>query len=306
MSLPPPGALARVNDEYLTAAQIDREILVNRVYASLSADAVARAETRTAILERLITQRLEAQAASRAGATVTDGDLDATITQMSAHQHWSLEQLGTALTRQGLTRADLRGSLRDVLLVTRYADDVLTQGAGNSPAALTQQQTWAQQVVRAGRVVRYGDPEGTQAPRPGAPAPDFTLADLTGRPTTLAAFRGRPVLLNFWAPWCQPCRTEMPLLTATYRQAQTTGDPGQALVVLAVAINSAPDTMRAFRDEFQVPFPILHDPDLAVASRYGLGPIPTSFLIDRGGVIRWVQVGTWSDALLRDKLPLTP
>ena len=152
-------------------------------------------------------------------------------------------------------------------------------------------------------MIRYGSPEMAGA-RIGAPAPDFTLSDLAGQPTSLAALRGRPVLVNFWATWCQPCRVEMPVLLKAYRQAQAARP--DALVVLAVAYKSAPSTISAIRREFDLPFPVLPDTQGEVLNRYGVGPIPTSFLIDRQGIIRWMRVGTWDDALLADKLQLVP
>ncbi|MGI8586303.1 MAG: redoxin domain-containing protein [Chloroflexia bacterium] len=304
LSQPPQGALARVNGEYITAAQVDREILINRVFSSLTANAQDRAETRTAVMERIITQRLEAQAVMRTGMTVSDADLDAEIMHLSSIQNWTPAQLDTALARQGLSRADLRASLHDILLVTRYADEVLATSVGSPNQVYTVQNNWATQVARDAKVVRYGDPDGAQAPRPGAPAPDFTLLDLDGNSVSMSSLRGGPVLLNFWAPWCQPCRVEMPILVNTYKQMHATGPADKGLAVLAVAINSSPSTLAAFRKEFGLPFPVFLDTDMRVLNLYRIGPIPTSILIDRQGVVRWVQVGAWNDTLLRDKLQL--
>ena len=89
-----------------------------------------------------------------------------------------------------------------------------------------------------------------------------------------------------------------------YRQAQAARP--DALVVLVVAYKSALSTISAFRREFDLPFPVLPDTQGEVLNRYGVGPIPTSFLIDRQGVIRWMRVGTWDDTLLADKLQLVP
>lgn len=301
-SRPPPGALARVNEVYITTAQLDREVLIRRVFSELSAGS-GGAETRTAMLERLINQQREAQAVTRTGMVITAADLDSEIDRVRIRQGWTAAQLAAALTRQGLSRSDLRASLQDVTLVTRYAEQVLAAPSRDSAMTFDRQSAWAGAVARSSQVIRYGSPEMAGA-RIGAPAPDFTLLDLTGQPTALAAFRGRPVLVNFWATWCQPCRVEMPVLMKAYRQVQAARP--DALVVLAVAYKSAPSTVSAFRREFDLPFPVLPDTQGEVLNRYGVGPIPTSFLIDRQGIIRWMRVGTWDDALLADKLQLVP
>ena len=74
----------------------------------------------------------------------------------------------------------------------------------------------------------------------------------------------------------------------------------------AIAVSSAPDTLTAFRNEFVRPFPIIHDSDNRIASLYRVGPIPTSFLIDRQGIIRWVHVNMMDAALLQEKLQAVP
>ena len=306
LARPPPGTLARVNGEPITAAMLDREILLNRTLSELANDGAGVAATRAATLERLISLRMQAQAAERAGGTVTEADLDVAIARLAAAQQWSAAQLDAALARQGLSRADLRAGLRDPVLVTRYVNEVVTKNARDTNHARALENTWFGQVQRTTSIERLGDPDSEAAPRPGASAPDFTLQDLQGQPVRLADLRGRPVLINFWATWCQPCRIEMPVLVSAYRQAHATTPDSQGLALLAVATNSAPDTVVAFNKEFAMPFSVLIDADNQVTNRYRIGPIPTSYLVDRQGVIRWVHVGVWTDALLREKLQLIP
>lgn len=214
-------------------------------------------------------------------------------------------QLDAALTRQGISRADWRASLHDVVLVTRYATEVLAPGGSSQAEVFARQNRWANTVAQSSTVRRYRSPEALTAPRVGAPADDFTLRNLDGQPVSLGALRGRPLLINFWAPWCQPCRVEMPVLVRASQQAQQ-ADPQGGLIVLAVAIKSEADSVRAFRKEFALPFPVLLDSDNRVLNRYGVDSIPTSLLIDRQGTIRWIQRGTWDDFLLGEKLRLMP
>lgn len=120
----------------------------------------------------------------------------------------------------------------------------------------------------------------------GALAPDFLLESLGGGELRLTDFRGRPVVLNFWATWCQPCRKEMPQFVRAYDEF---GDQG--LVVLAVNLQEGKSIVRPFADDFGMTFPIAIDRDGEVGDRYRLLGLPTTFFIDRDGVIRTAFTG---------------
>ncbi|MFL5802851.1 MAG: TlpA disulfide reductase family protein [Roseiflexaceae bacterium] len=126
-------------------------------------------------------------------------------------------------------------------------------------------------------------------PLDGQSAPDFTLKTLDGSTVTLAKLQGQPVLINFWASWCEPCRAEMPEIVRAAEAHKADG-----LVVLAINTtfqDSLPEA-QAFAKEFHMLFPVLLDDTGAVArDAYGLRVLPMSFFINRKGVIAHRQIG---------------
>ena len=119
-------------------------------------------------------------------------------------------------------------------------------------------------------------------------APDFTLPDMDGEPYALQDFRGKVVLINFWATWCPPCRKEMPALEALYKKL---GD--ESFTVLAVNQWEDPDHVFAYTGELNVfpTFQILFDPESAISEKYSVKGLPTSFLIDKKGRLAYRAVG---------------
>ncbi len=126
------------------------------------------------------------------------------------------------------------------------------------------------------------------SPREGFPAPDFSLNTTQGAAATLSAYRGQVVIVNLWASWCGPCRTEMPALQQAYAANRARG-----LEVLAVnsTVQDRVSDAEAFAQNLGLTFPILLDTDGAVSRRYLLRALPSTFFIDRKGVIRTVVFG---------------
>jgi peroxiredoxin len=133
----------------------------------------------------------------------------------------------------------------------------------------------------------------------GKPAPDFSLPSLGGKKVSLSDFKGKAVLLNFWATWCPPCKDEMPSMEKVYREQKANG-----FEILAVSIDKGTKEIEAFRKEYGLTFPILLDPDMLVAALYELAFVPTTYLIDRSGnvVHRETQYRDWTDAESRKLL----
>ena len=130
------------------------------------------------------------------------------------------------------------------------------------------------------------------APQVGKPAPDFQLPNLEGQVVSLSDFRGKPVLLNFWATWCSPCRFEMPFIQSIFEESSDTG-----LVILAVNIGETPSRVRDFIQSGNFSFLVLLDTNQDVALEYNIRGIPTTFFIDKEGVIQVIKVGAFSSML---------
>lgn len=120
----------------------------------------------------------------------------------------------------------------------------------------------------------------------GQPAPDFSLPSLGGENVRLSDLAGQVVLVNLWATWCPPCKAEMPTLNAFYENHRQAG-----LVVLAVNHQEDAATVAAFIQAEGFSFPVLLDQQAEVMGLYQAQGLPTTFIIDRKGVIQHIQVG---------------
>lgn len=117
-------------------------------------------------------------------------------------------------------------------------------------------------------------------------APDFTLKSLDGGNLRLEEYRGQVVLINFWASWCGPCRQEMPLLDRLHHRYEDTG-----FAVLGINVEGDSDSAQEIVDKTKVTFPILIDVGQKVSELYNLEAMPSTVVVDRDGVIRYIHLG---------------
>lgn len=122
--------------------------------------------------------------------------------------------------------------------------------------------------------------------------PAFTLEGLDGSQHSLAQYRGKVVVLNFWATWCGPCRNEIPAMGAVARQYRQRG-----LTLLAVNVKEPPATVKPFLDKVPIDGTVLLDRDGTTFKRFGSLGLPATYLIDRAGNARFWRMGElqWTD-----------
>jgi len=135
-------------------------------------------------------------------------------------------------------------------------------------------------------------------PTIGSPVRDFELPDLDGSSLSLSSLQDKPVVINFWATWCGPCKEEMPLLD------QFAIDYSDEMVVLGVNFAESPDVVARFVKEERIGFPILLDESGNVNNLYFVRNYPTTFFIDGEGVLRAQHIGLLSEETLQRNLSL--
>ncbi len=146
----------------------------------------------------------------------------------------------------------------------------------------------------AGTLLFSGTGCAAQTPSPGTPAPAFSATDLNGAVLDSAVYKGKILIINFWATWCPPCRAEIPDFAAFYEENKDKG-----LEIIGFSVDDLPTArLRDFVEKFKMTYPVaLADERLVQA--FDPGPyIPTTFIIDRKGFIRHKEVGGMDKAAL--------
>ena len=167
-------------------------------------------------------------------------------------------------------------------LYNALADDVQLGGLATTPPE-TQAPTQPEPEVT-----------GTQPTEPPANiAPDFTMLDMDGNEVNLAEFFGKPIILNFWASWCGPCKMEMPEIQDFYEKY------GENIHFLAVSVDDSVDTAKAFIETEGYTFPVYFDTTSMGAYTYGASSIPLTFFIDAEGNLTAYYMGAMSADILQ-------
>ena len=173
------------------------------------------------------------------------------------------------------------------VLYNSLADDVQLGGLVTTP-----QET--QPATEESTVPPESVPATTDATEPPVNiAPDFTMLDQEGNEVTLASFFGKPIILNFWASWCGPCKMEMPELQEFYEEY------GEEIHFLLVSVDDSVDTAKDFIEKEGYTFPVYFDTTSMGAYTYGASSIPLTFFIDAEGNLTAYYMGAMSESILR-------
>jgi peroxiredoxin len=212
------------------------------------------------------------------------GDTSATIA-------WKTDEKSSSFLKYGTDTSYPFPSTEDVHKTTSHSIYI---------TGLTPDTTYHYQVIssdEAGNTLISGDctfkteSATNAAPYAGSTAPDFTLKALDGKSVSLSQFRGKKVILNFWASWCSPCKIELPHLQAVWNKYSAGGD----VILLTVAgSQSDEDAIRSYVKDNNYNFTVCLDPDDSTFNRYEIVSIPKTYFIDKGGVIRRVQQGMFT------------
>lgn len=136
----------------------------------------------------------------------------------------------------------------------------------------------------------------TEAPIVGHVAPDFTLTTADATPHTLSNYRGQPVVLNFWATWCAPCRLEMPDLQ------QVSETYNGRITIIGVNDDESLDLVTDFAHELGLTYPLLLDNGRIVNNLYDIRSLPTTLFINADGTVAEVIIGPVNEAVLSDRI----
>jgi peroxiredoxin len=267
-------------------------------------------------LDRLVNDILLLRASNLATATVASAEVEARIAGLEAGWGRTDGEIVSALEAAGLTRQSLANRVAHLILVEQAVnvlssqyldlDAWLAQTRQAAEISLYQPLDTAETAAQSTAISTTGvvpsSPVATPTPpvpatglpvaaQPQAVAPDFTLTGLDGQSVRLNDLRGRPLLLNFWASWCPPCRAELPALQAAYQRY------GDRVAFLGVDVKESSATVAAFAPQFGLTFPLLLDSDGAVSDRlYQVRGIPTSLFIAPEGVVSARHVGPLAEA----------
>lgn len=309
--------VARVNDEGITREEWERALALDRAMSALAGQPAPDAE---AVLQRLVNERLVLQRVSAGRALPSVEAAEARLRLLLARWNASEAQLEAVLSEHRLHRADVVAAIRRLLLV----EEALRQ-VGDA-AAVERWLAEQRRQARIGLLVSFSAPRvptpqaravapptplvlappsptpvqtplvlaaqstaptPTSAPRlPKNPAPDFVLPSVDGRNVALSDFRGRAVVLNFWASWCPSCRAEAQDFGAFARAYRE-----RNVVVVGVNLRESAEVVREFAGANGMDYPLLLDADGSVAQRYDVVGIPTTVFIDPIGDVRARHVG---------------
>lgn len=288
--------VAVVNGDELTRQQLVAE---RQLYIAMSGLTQGQQPVQTPsdfeILNQMIADRLKVQEAQQAGISASPAEAEAQISALESQAGFTQAQLDSALAQAGIDRSVLQEWLGRQLVIGQYVNQVLLPNApdGSRDAVV---RNWSNNLqARADVEIRLSSGGTARAAKVGEPAPDFALPTPDGEMIRLSDLRGQPVLVNFWATWCPPCKIEMPDIEALYQKYKDDG-----LEVIAVDQQESPAEVQAFFDEMNLSFQPVIDSTGEIFNIYRVVALPMSYFIDADGIVRFQHRGMMTGEQMED------
>lgn len=307
--------IATVNGEAITDSAWQQATQLDQVMSQLAGQPAPTAEE---TLDRLINEIIVLQAVTTPPA-IADSAVTAKVAALQSSWQVDDQRLRLALQEAGLNQDALTERVRRLLQVEATLTDLAAQQPDlntwladvRAEAAIGLYSPIAQQTqaVAISRTLSFNDElideadsinEATRlappsdmpiGPYPGNVAPDFTATMLDGTSLTLSALRGQPVLINFWASWCPPCRRELPALQTAYDKY------GSDMGFIAVDVKESTQTVSDFVAQLGLTFPVALDPSGQISDlNYQVRGLPTTIFVDATGVVAYRHVGPLDEA----------
>lgn len=279
------NVVATVNGEQISQQELAREKALFVTMSSLTQGQAVQAPSDFDILNQMIADRLKHQQARAAGVSISDTAVEGQIQQLEAQAGFTDARVNNALAQAGLDRSTLREWIRRQMSISQYVNQYLLPNvpAGQEDAAVS---TWSNELQTQADVQIQLGGGAQQTAKVGQPAPDFALSTPDGETVRLADFRGQPVLVNFWATWCPPCKIEMPDLEQLYQKYRD-----QGFEIIAVDQKETPAAVKKYFDDMGLSFQPVIDSTGEIFNLYRVVALPTSYFIDANGVVQFQHRG---------------
>ncbi len=318
--------VATINGQIISSAQWNRATRLDTVMSQLAGQPAPSAEE---TLDRLVNEILALGAVPESPAP-TSAEVEARLTALTTVWQISEAELAAALDKNTLSRADLIDRMARLIQVETALNQLAAHGqnvndwlaqsravaeiglydaltANSTPAPTTTPTPPAVTLLNPAELAKLPGPDApppTPTPLPSQPtapyegnlAPDFTLPGLSGDTLSLNDYRGKPILINFWASWCPPCRSELPALQAAYTKY------GNDIGFVAVDVKENRDTVAAFIDDMGLTFPVALDAEGQIAQLYEIRGTPTTVFVAADGTVTARHVGPLDEAAIDNYL----
>lgn len=291
--------VAEVNGNPITSRHVDVEFAVQKdlqlrlAGKVLDATPAATAAFRRDLVDRLVDRWLVLDAAAKAGITVSDADAAGAVDAVDARFGLPAGTVRQAIVGSpyGLTDADVDNWARQQMLADAFvrrpeSQAIVQQWVSEHGPVQDQVTPVALALYPAADVKLHLDGAVVAPVREGQPAPELVLPTPDGGSHRLSEFRGKAVMVNFWATWCAPCRAEIPLFI---NAANKNSD---RLVILGVDSQEPPDLVQRFASDIGINYPIVIDTDGKASAVYRVKALPTTFFVDAEGIVVKAVRGT--------------